>query len=389
MNYDLSLIQPAFLSELKFRPDNYTSVLDSSLVGNSNSGKYYNSGVNPLITLRNVLAFMPLASEWVISAWSALATYSKGSLVTSNSKYYVSLINTNLNHAVTSTAHWLETTLESVWIKNKLYGLFETVLSKSILANKLFDHVKLYNITDNSDLIVNAGKYVGFEIRPTSSEHLKIIINRIAGQFSEDENPTLYLYNQNTLVTSFEITTIAKQFQFTDITDVSISGEGRWFLFYNQDDLTGQAYNWPLHSTKYVDILPFEVPNTTTDFVNTVNSYGINSYGLGIDFSVFADLTPFILTNAQMFAECIHLQWQYDVFEMFLMNPDVKINMNQRNIDRDQVRELLLVDLKGETKHSLVSMLDRAYKTLIKSLDFGEVALPGENDNLITYNSIG
>jgi hypothetical protein len=196
------------------------------------------------------------------------------------------------------------------------------------------------------------------------------------------------LYNQNTLVKTFSITTIAKEFSFTDITDITISGEGRWFLFYDQDSLSGEAYNWPVRSTRYVDILPFEVPNTTIDFTS-INSFGLNNYGLGLDFSVFADLTPFILTNIQMFAETVHLQWQYDILQMFLTNPDIEINANQRNIDSANIRELLLIELKGDTKHSLASQLERAYRMLVKSLDFNEVALPGENDNSITFNSFG
>lgn len=389
MNYDLSQILTAFLPELKFKADNFTSVLDTELVGVSTSGKYYNSGVNPLITVKNLLAYMPPIDEWSVSAWSGATTYSIGDLVTSTSKYYVSLQNSNLNHAVSSATWWKETTLQSVWIKNKLNGVFETVLSKSILANKLFDHCKLYTIADDSDEITNSGNYVGFEIRPKSSEHLRVILNRIAGQFSGAENLTLYLYNQNTLVTSFNITTVAKELSFTDITDISISGEGRWFLFYNQDGLTGEAYNYPITGTKYVDILSFEIPNTTTDFVNTVVSYGTNNYGLGLDFSVFADLTPFILANKQMFAECIQFQWQYEVLNMFLFNPDVMINNNQRNIDRNVIRENLLIELRGDQRHSLSSQMDRAYKTLVKSLDFGEIALSGENNSYVQFNSYG
>jgi hypothetical protein len=385
MNFDLSQIQTALLSEIKFKADNYTSTLDASLIGVSNSGRYYNIGVNPLITLRNVLSFMLPASSWVVPTYSGTDTYLKDDLVVSASIYYVSLQDNNIGHAVNLTTWWKVTTLESVWIKNKLLGVFESVLSKSILTSPILDHAKLYSISDDSDLIVNASNYVGFEIRPKSSDHLKITINRISGQFSEDENVTMYLYKNNTLVTSFAITGSA-DFAFTDITDIDLTGEARWFLFYDQDDLTGQAYNSVMNDSKLVCIKPFEVPNTTTDFINDVNSYTSNSYGLGIDISVTADLTQFILSNIQVFVECIHLQWQYDILEMFFTNPEVRITLNERNISSDKVSEYIMIDLRGDTKHSLASKLDRAYKKLIDALDFQDPALPGSNDNYVTFN---
>jgi hypothetical protein len=200
---------------------------------------------------------------------------------------------------------------------------------------------------------------------------------------------TMYLYKQNTLVTSFDITNTAKELTFTDITDLVISGEGRWFLFYDQDQLTGQAYNSVIGSSKYVDILPFEVPNTTTDFINDVTAFGSNSYGLGLDLSVYADLTPFIVANKQMFSECIQMQWQHDILYMFLANPDAMINANERNMSRQTLQEMLLLEIHGDNKHSLASQMEVAYHKLKRSLDFKEVALPGENNNLITFNSFG
>ena len=398
MNYDLSQILAAFYSKglVKFKRDyvvtSLVGSLDNDLFGSSSSGKYFNQGVNPLITLKNIEALMPSSSDMTVSAWSNAVTYGIDECASATSVYYRSKVLGNLNHAVSDAAYWTVTSLMSIWIRQKLNGVIEAVLSKCFLADKLIDHQKAYIITNNDDTIVNSGNYVGYEIRPTNSDNLKIVLNRIGTQFSANQtNLNLYLYKNNTLVTTIALSSlVAGEFNFTDITDAELSGEGKWYLFYNQDNLTGVAYNWPVNfSSSYTDIYPFEVANTTTDFVNDVSAYTVNSYGLGLDYSIYADLTQFILTNISMFAEVIQLQWQYDILELFLLNPEVKLNLNQRNIDRNETREILLGELKSETAYSLASRLSRAYKNLLKSLDFGDITLPGDDEQFITFNSFG
>lgn len=392
MNYDLTSIQTDFLGLIKFKRDYNVSSLDSDMVGLSTSGKYYNMGVNPLVSLRNLQAFAPLAADMSVGDWAADVTYSKYDAVVVSGTYYYSLVSPNLNKLVTDTASWSETTLFSIWIRQRLFSIFETVISKAMLADKLFDHAKMYTQADDSDPITNASNYVGFEIRPRNSEHLRIVLNRISTQLSLAQTDlNLYLYNQNTLAATIALSSLAeKELVFTDITDQDLSGEGRWFLFYDQDDLTGEAYNWPISNpSSYVDILPFEVANTTTDFINDVGAYSTNSYGLGLDFSVYANLTQFIKDNKQAFIEAIHLQWQYDILELFTLNPDVQVSAEGRNIDIQSNREYIIGELKSDARNSLVSKLDYAYKILRRSVDFKEIALPGDNEQAITFISIG
>jgi hypothetical protein len=390
MNYDLSQIRDGFLGLVKFKRDFYANTIDSDLIGTSASKLYFNSGTNPLVTLRNINAIVPLASDLSFDTWSALTTYSKDDVVISSSKYYRSKVNTNLNHLVTDTDYWFETTITGIYVREKIWSVIETVISEVIKSDKLFDHKKLYNLTDNSDLITNSSNFVGFEVNFKSSDHLLVTINKIASQFSENESFTLYLYNQNTKVKEITITSNSKELSFDDIDDVDLSGEGRWFLYYDQDDLTGQAYNWPLYSnSSYIDIKSFEVPNTTTDFINSVNSWSFNSYGLGLDYSVKCDLTSFLLSNKLIFAEAIHLQFQYTILETFLYNPDVKFSVEGRNMELQAIQEKIAWELKSGEKFSLGKRLQDTYKNLLKSLDFGEPALPGANDIPITFNSFG
>jgi hypothetical protein len=396
MIYDLSLIRNAFKSLLKFKRDYvYTSLvgsLDSDLLGTSDSGLYFNSGVNPLITLKNLESLMPPSSAMSVPTYSASVTYGIDDCVVSASVYYRSKVNSNYNHAVNLTDYWEVTSLMSIWIRSRINSTIETVLGKSISTSPIIDYIRMYKNSTDGDLITNASNYVGYEIRPKNAEHLKLIVNRIATQFSESQSSlTLYLYKQNTQVTTISLSSmVAGELAFTDVTDQEIKGEGRWFLFYDQDDLTGSAYNWNcMKEYQYLDILPFETPNTTTDFINDVSGYTYNSYGLGLDVSVTSDLTNWIIDNKGVFAECIHLQWQYDILELFITNPDVQVDRNQVNIASEANRAYILGELKSDTKFSLASKIEKAYEKLIKSLDRGEVTLPGTNDNFISYESQG
>jgi len=392
MNYNLTTVQNAFLGLIKFKRD-YNSLfdnLDTDLVGNSDSGKYFNVGVNSLITLSNINALLPIDADITISTYSASVTYGIGEYVSYSGAYYRCIL-ASLNHIPTNVTYWSPTTKFSILIRQKLNGVYETVLGKSMLADKLFDHIRAYRITNDDDTIANAGNFVGFEIRPRNGDHLKIVLNRIGSQFSANvASLNLYLYNQNTLVATIPIASlVAGDFKFTDITDQSMLGNGRWFLFYNQDDLgDASAYNWVMDSpSEFVDILPFEVPNTTTDFVNDVAAYSMNTYGLGLDMSVYADLTNFILDNIQAFAEAIHLQWQYEILEMMLLNPNAQLTNLQRLIDSKDLHDILLGELKGDHRQGLGTRLENAYKNLRKSFAMGTASLPGENDSTITYQS--
>ena len=391
MNYDLSQITE-FWSLIKLQRD-FNISLDSDLVGGSTSGLSYNVGVNPLITLRNIYAFMPTATEMGVNAWSASVTYDKDEAVYTGSVYYRSLVDGNINHIVNLSTYWAVTTLQSIWMRQKLKGLHQIVLSKALLADKLFDSVKMYNIGTSSSLITNTSKYVGFEIRPKGSEHLLIALNRIACQLTTSQSLTLKLYNQNTFVADIVLSSTENELVFTDITDQLMSGEGRWFLFYNQDDLTGQAYSSYIEQgSKYCDLLSFEIPNTTTDFINTIDTYSNQCYGLGLDFSIYADLTQFIKSNIQSFAEVLHLEWQYQILEMFIMNPDVQFSGIERSMIDEKKREIIYAELHNTEKgvDSLVKRRFYAYKKLIKSLESkGDKALSGQNNQFIYYDNIG
>jgi len=337
---------------------------------------------------------MPNTGDWDIGDYAAGTTYSINEIVLDSSIYYVSLQDSNTgNTPASKPLYWRPSTLKSIWLKRKIYGTIETVLSKTVRTTPLIDHELLYNITDTSTTVTSASKYVGFEIRPKNSEHLQVIINRISSQFSEaNTGLTMYLYNQNALVSSFTIDSLSKSFQWNDITDIEINGQARWFLYYDQDDLTGEAYDWDFYSgtvvSAFVDIFPFEVPNTTTNFLADVSGYTNSSYGLGLDLTVNSELTQFLTSNRNTFGEVLQLQWQYDILSLFMFNAENRSNSTERNILKTaEEKNIVLGETTSENENTVVMRLSKEIKQVQEALKFGDVCLPCNNETTIIYNT--
>jgi hypothetical protein len=386
MQYDLSTILPVFITLNKFKREYNSYDLDDDLMGTSDSGKYYNQGVNQLVTVKNIISMLPKSTELTIPTYSASETYSLGEYVLKTSVYYRSLVDDNIGNDVADTSYWAVTTLHSLLMRKRVYSAIETVLSKSIQSRYLLESEKFYTNLDGSSTLSNQSYYVGLEIRLRGSDNIKMVINRICSQFSGAKTFNLYLYNQNTPAATIEVSAKA-EISWTDV-DQTI-GEGRWFLFYNQDDLGSvEAMNSIFsYNSEFCEILPFQVENTTTDFLG-ITSYIQNSFGLGIDFSILPDQTTFILKNKLSFAEVLQLQFNYDMLEMFRMNPDNIFGSTERHLRSEEVIDIINYELKGDGKHSLASKLDRAYNKLTLSLENGDIVFEREN-NFIEFKSFG
>jgi hypothetical protein len=391
MNYNIDTILTSLSGLVKFRPDFDTDNLDNDLIGTSDSGLYFNSGVNGLITLKNIFALSQNTTKWNISAWADSVTYQKNQVVSVSGDYYYSLSNDNLNkNPASDKTNWQKSTLQSIWIRREIWSTIEQVMADVVKASPLIDHELLYRVCDTTNRLTNDSKFVGFEIRPRNSEHLKVVLNRVSAQFSEaNTDLTLYLYNQNTKVAEFLISNEANDLRWTSLSSENeLSGHGkRWFLFYDQDDITGHAitHEFVLHNkvSAFVDLLPFEVPNTTTNFLKDVDGYTGESYGLGLDLTISCDLTQFIITNKMSFAKLLQYQFAFRMLDLFVFNPEARENLERFNISVN--REIIMAELRSENKNSIVSILNNEKTRVRNALKFGDVCLPCDNENTI-YN---
>lgn len=381
--YNLSDINAKFFADklitFKSSLNSTTLVFAPELTGESKSKRYFNTGVHPVVNIENIQAFLPYLSGYTITAYSASTTYgnynatfSLSDIVSSGGKYYISIVAGNYNKLVTNTAYWTETTLLSLILKDKIRSSIEVVLSSLIVPNFIEDNVFLYRIADtDDDLITNTGKLVGLRINPISSGHLLFIINQIGLHFEGIETVTFYLYNQNKQVSTFALTSAANFFEWKDLTTALeiTSNTGPWYLFYEQDHLTGRAIGnntiFQNYMYQYANITPFEI-SAISGLVNfdEGNLVYDKNYGINLNFSISYDLTNFVKQHLTQFAECIQRQFEYDVLNMFCFNPDAQVDLRTRNINKEQ----LLFELKSFEGDTVINKLRLALKRMKATL---------------------
>lgn len=403
--YNLSDINAKFFSDklitFKSSLNSSTIVFAPELTGESKSKRYFNNGVHPVINIENIEAFLPVLSGYTIAAYSAGTTYGNynstfnlSDIVSSGGKYYISIAVGNINHAVNLTAYWTETTLLSLILKDKIRSSIEVVMSNLIVPNFIEDNVYAYRVADSTtDLIENTGKLVGFRINPISSDHLLFIINQLGLHFEGIETITFYLYNQNTLVSSFDLTTVAGYLEWKDITALEITANsGPWYLFYDQDNLTGRAIGNNTIFTngmfRYANITPIEFSaiSDLSDIDSSLLIYDSN-YGLNLNFTVSYSLTNFIKQHLVQFAECIQKQFEYDTISMMCYNPDVQICARERNLNTEN----LMFELKSYEGDTVVKRLASAYKQMkatLKRLGYKDNAFTINEDDNYSIGSI-
>ena len=403
--YSLSDIQAKFFTDklitFKSSLNSTTLVFAPELTGVSKSNRYFNTGVHPVLNIENIEAFLPVLSGYTIAAYSAGTTYgnynetfSLSDIVSSGGKYYISIASNNKGNAVNLTAYWTETTLLSLILKDKIRSSIEVVMSNLVTPNFIEENVFAFRVADTTnDLIENTGKLVGYRINPVSSDHLLFLINQIGLHFEETETITFYLYNQNNLVSSFELNSTANLFEWKDITELEItSNTGAWYLFYDQDELTGRAIG---NNTvffdrmyKYANITPFEVASISNlSGVDESNLMYDRNYGINLNFTISYSMTGFIKQHLLQFAECIQRQFEYDIISMMCYNPDAQICARERNINTEN----LMFELKSYEGDTVIKKLQSAYKRMkatLQKLGYKDNAFAENEADNYTISSI-
>lgn len=168
---------------------------------------------------------------------------------------------------------------------------------------------------------------------------------------------------------------------------------GAWYLVYAQGDLPqgyeainvskdwsrdpcgtcniGSLQDWR-ELTKYVQIAPFMVAEQKNEFgrfnkklwdVSEMMYTPTQSYGLNCIISVACDLSDFIISQKDNFAQTIQLQTAYNLLRAIAMNPFARVNRAQSNAMRSDI----LYELDGNTEGRPTGIgyrLEQAYKAL-------------------------
>ena len=239
--------------------EDFTSndILDSELLGSSESGLYWNRGTHPIVTVENLLSFLPNKTI-TFSAYNTGTTYSKFSesrkrsdIVTFNDKTWQSTADNNTgNEPSDSSVYWLETNENSLRLKSFIFNVDDNVLSALSLNRKLIENQYIYNVGETVKTLSN--DYSGWVFEPKNSDYVKIRINQMSLQANTTDPVVVTVINQGSVVTTLTLNPDNGRLVFEDV-DYTFSGKGKfYFVFPSQEVLSENAYNDPLRYEGFV-----------------------------------------------------------------------------------------------------------------------------------------
>ncbi len=321
-----------------------TADLDDQTVGPSDSGLYWNRGVIPILTINNLLAYLPIIS-FTFPAWEIGTTYSefntsrsKGDIVTYESVIYQSLVDSNVgNQPDVSATEWLETNLDSLRIKSFIWTVEDNYRSALTLDRKLIENQFIYNVGKTAVTLPN--DFAAWAFEPKGSDYVKIRINQIALQANTTDAVSLFVVNQGQLITTLTLNPNNGILSFEDV-GYTISGKGRFiFAIDSQEVLTNNAYNDPIRYDGFV-CYPMIGSGATPQAAEYTESSASN--GLNFNISAYLDSSIYLDNNSIDFAQFTKVQMELDFIKMVLHNSNNRVNRDSRNLVNDQLTQQLL-----------------------------------------------
>jgi hypothetical protein len=316
--------------------EDFTSevVLDSQLTDASDSGYYLNRGVDPCLTLENLLEFLPQLSK-TPAIYSSLTTYGSfeatrkfSNVVLSSNKMYLSLKANNLNKTPASNPdYWLETNIESLRIRAFLWSVNDNFISSLGLNKRLIESNKKYFVGE--DLHTPEGDYFGWCIQPRFSDYVKIKVNKIALQAVTTDPVNVYVVNNNTLITTLTVTPTNGNFSFVDLNYEFLLAGKTYFLVDSQQVKTDDSVLFDSFHNSFVAFPVTGVGNTPAD---CEKSQTFNYNGFSLDISTYLASDEYVSTNINLLGRFYQKQAEMDFLKIVLTNP----NSVQSHISRNQ-----------------------------------------------------
>lgn len=347
MVYDRSTITDKFRGLIGFMPtydnSNQAAKVDDALKV-SKSGHYIN-GLHNLFSAEVFSSVSGLFSEYVVTAWSAGATYSKKSIVSYNTNNYISLRETTGANPDTSPEDWRKTTLLTEWIWDKYDSAVLTLIDKVVEANKLSGYGKelrgntpLYEGNGMpSNLVVKSGRFVGYEITP-SEFGVSLNLQRIGMQLDRPATVPIHIIRgEDDQVINLNFTGNGRQHNYLDVEPLPFfEGDGPVVIGYYEDDLgaanaismdTSTYYGEPCYGcggsgvtgwrnvwSKWMSLSPFSEKDDVYTPDNSTN------FGLNLGFSFRCDLSDVFIRERQALSSALRAQLKVTFLEALSMN---------------------------------------------------------------------
>lgn len=351
--------------------------LDAELQAVPVNGLYLNSGVHPCITLENLLAFLPYLSI-NISEWNEETIYGRYSqtrnradLVLYNDVLYQSIAADNTNHLPDEddSDYWMETNLDALRLKSFIQRVQDKVYAELNLTQKLVNNQYLYEIGRTEVPLPN--DYAAWVFEAKGSDYVTFRINQISLQSSAGGPVNLYVINQGSLIETIPINpSPAVSFQNVNYT---FSGPGQWIFAIDSIDVFVSGKT--IDPQKYNGFVVYTATGIGDEPETAAYSYSTSGNGLGFNITVYLDASRYIENNVNEFGNFIRACFEYMVFQMFLHNPNNVSNRQQRIQMNDELLELELKNLNGDTvalrymqeKRKAIKQLQRTFDTQLSN----------------------
>jgi hypothetical protein len=358
----------------------------STALTETESGLTYQQA-HPMVTLENIRAIMPEDYMYQYPAWDKDAEYSKGAIVSMDSKVWESTANHNENNApADGSEYWQQYDFTSVWLerltRSAIAKTVQTFLQgKSLLreSKNLLERRSLFDGAGNmNNTVQNGQRLVGMEIVPAYSMGVTTKIERIGLQMvGATGTVTLYVFHSSmkdlyqTIEFNVQKGNGTMEWKQVELYLPYMGDTGAWYIVYNQADLPSgmEAVNvtkdWSREPcgtcnrgsleawralTKYIMVSPFRVAAFETfaeypelwDIEDNIYT-NTHNYGINMEVSVGCDLTDFIIQQRSIFATVLQRQLAVDVIRTLALNPQVRVNRHQANASKEE----LLYEIDG------------------------------------------
>ena len=352
--------------------EDFTSTVefDSQLSSIPSSGLYLNSGTHPIITVNNLLEFLPNIN-FNFSEWDSSTSYGVFT-ETRNKKDIVSYntvdgfrvfqsIKSGTNNAPTTSEYWLETNIESLRVKTFLEKVKDKVYSELSLEKTLVNNQFLYENGDFQKTL--NGDFSGWVIEPKGSDYVSFRINQISFQKDGTTPVNLYVLNQNQLINTISITPDEGRINFQDV-DLKLSGKGDFKLLIDSTDV--YTSNATIDPQKFDGFVAYTTTGTGSTVQTADYTYNVHGNGLGLNITAFLDPKVYIDNNISEFGSFIRATFEYMVFQMFLHNANNRSNRTER-IQLD--KNMLLRELKDMNVDSVIRRFYNAKRKALNMLE--------------------
>jgi hypothetical protein len=353
------------------------TILDIQLTAIPQNGLYVNSGTHPVITLRNLLAFLPYV-DVTFAAYDVTRSYgvfektrSKNDIVTSGGLIY-QCIQANIGEPVSDTDFWMLTNMDSLRLRNLLFQVKDRVISELNLQKRLIDNQYLYDVGDNT--FNPTGDYFGWAVEPKNSDYVRLTINQMSIHNVAAGAVAVYVVNQGELIDTISVVGGNGAVSFKEI-DYSFYGKGVFYFLVEPQQMKRKGSFIDVQRYKgFVAYTVTATGNTWSDLDYTISS---TDNGIGLNLTVVLDSQVYVDNNLNYLSKFIRNTFEVVCLEMFLNNANNRSNSDERyNIDR----KILITELKDTTTDTVVNRFKherkRAFELIEKTFD----SLLSDND---------